>query len=145
MSRRSIQRAALPRAPRGLPRPERHAVGRRPTASAARQAMRCALKRAVKRATMRDCGRRCVYCAAPLDLSVATIDHVFPLAHGGANAHGNLVTACAPCNRLTGDLLPHEFFARYPWAGANFVRYARAVHRSLKRGARRAVSLACAA
>jgi hypothetical protein len=23
-------------------------------------------------------------------------------------------------------MLPHEFFGRYPWAGANFVRYARA-------------------
>jgi hypothetical protein len=41
-------------------------------------------------------------------------------------------------------MLPAEFFARYPWAGANFMRYARAVHRTLKRGARRAVSLAYA-
>ena len=40
---------------------------------------------------------------------------------------------------------PHEFFYRYPWAGQNFVRYARAVHRALKRGAKRAVSLAYAA
>ena len=145
MSRRSMQRAALPRAPRGLPRPERHLAPRRAAPSSVRQGMRCAIKRALKHATMRDCGRRCVYCATPLDLALATLDHVFPLAHGGANAHGNLVTACGPCNRLKGDLLPNEFFARYPWAGANFVRYARAVHRSLKRNARRAVSLACAA
>ena len=41
-------------------------------------------------------------------------------------------------------MLPNEFFARHPWAGANFMRYARAVHRNFKRGARRAVSLACA-
>lgn len=41
--------------------------------------------------------------------------------------------------------MPNEFFARNPWAGANFVRYARTVHRGLKRGARRAVSLAMAA
>ena len=33
---------------------------------------------------------------------------------------------------------------RFPWAGANFIRYARTVHRALKRGARRAVSLAFA-
>ena len=58
---------------------------------------------------------------------------------------GNIVAACAPCNRMKGDMLPHEFFARYPIAGANFVRYARAVHRALKRNARRAVSLALAA
>jgi len=94
---------------------------------------------------MRDCGRRCVYCAHRLDPMEATLDHVHPVARGGAHVPGNLVAACAPCNRLKGDMLPHEFFARYPIAGANFVRYARAVHRALKRGARRAVSLALAA
>jgi len=36
------------------------------------------------------------------------------------------------------------FFARHPWAGENFLRHARTVHRALKRGARRAVSLAFA-
>jgi len=86
-----------------------------------------------------------VYCAEHLALEEATLDHVYPLARGGAHAVGNLVTACGRCNRLKGDMLPHEFFARCPWAGANFVRYARAVHRALKRGARRAVSLAYAA
>lgn len=102
-------------------------------------------KRALKHATMRDCGRRCVYCAALLAIDVATLDHVFPTARGGTSAPGNLVTACARCNRLKGDMLPAEFFARHPWAGLNFMRYARAVHRALKRGARRAVSLALAA
>ena len=94
---------------------------------------------------MRDCGRRCVYCGSPLELDTATLDHVFPLCKGGAHAPGNLVSACGGCNRLKGDLLPTEFFTRYPWAGVNFIRYARAVHRVLKRHARRAVSLACAA
>lgn len=102
-------------------------------------------KRAVKRAMMRDCSRRCVYCGECLDLAVATIDHVYPLAHGGANAPGNLVVACAPCNRLKGDMLPHEFFFSFPQAGLNFLSYARVVHRALKRSARRAVSLALAA
>jgi 5-methylcytosine-specific restriction endonuclease McrA len=94
---------------------------------------------------MRDCSRRCVYCAQPLALETATLDHVQPVCHGGTHAPGNLVTACARCNRLKGNLLPVEFFARFPWAGLNFMRYARAVHRALKRGARRAVSLALAA
>jgi len=94
---------------------------------------------------MRDCGRRCVYCAHRLPSELATLDHVVPVARGGLHVPGNLVTACARCNRLKGDMLPHEFFLRYPSAGANFVRYARAVHRALKRGARRAVSLALAA
>ena len=102
-------------------------------------------KRAIKRATMRDCSRRCVYCAQGLELETATLDHVYPLSHGGTHMPGNLVAACRGCNALKGDLLPIEFFARHPWAGANFMRYARAVHRALKRGARRAVSLALAA
>jgi hypothetical protein len=51
------------------------------------------------------------------------------------------VAACQPCNQRKGSLLPTEFFERYPLAGQNFVRFARAVHRQLKRGARRAVSL----
>lgn len=93
---------------------------------------------------MRDCGRRCVYCAATLEFDFATLDHVYPLSHGGAHVSGNVVLACGRCNRLKGDLLPSEFFIRYPWAGQNFLAHARAVHRALKRVARRAVSLACA-
>jgi 5-methylcytosine-specific restriction endonuclease McrA len=104
-----------------------------------------AMKRAMRKVALRDCGQRCVYCATRLDQRTATLDHVVPLARGGAHDPGNLVVACGPCNRLKGDLLPFEFFARHPWAGANFVRYARSVHRALKRGARRAVSLAFAA
>ena len=37
-----------------------------------------------------------------------------------------------------------DLFLRHPWAGSNFILYARAVHRALKRQARRAVSLAYA-
>jgi 5-methylcytosine-specific restriction endonuclease McrA len=98
-------------------------------------------KRHVKRATFRDCGRRCVYCGTSLGLEHATLDHVHPLSRGGDHAPGNLVAACQTCNQLKGSMLPAEFFARYPWAGANFMRFARAVHRTFKRGARRAVSL----
>lgn len=101
-------------------------------------------KRSIKRAAIRDCGRRCVYCAAPLDFEHATLDHVFPVAKGGTHTPGNLVVACHRCNRMKADLLPTEFFMRHPWAGLNFILYARAVHRALKRQARRAVSLACA-
>lgn len=93
---------------------------------------------------MRDCSRRCVYCARALELEIATLDHVYPVAKGGPHVPGNIVAACGGCNRLKGDLLPQEFFMRYPWAGTNFIHYARAVHRALKRVARRAVSLAYA-
>ena len=54
------------------------------------------------------------------------------------------MAACIDCNQLKGSMLPVEFFTRYPWAGKNFMRYARAAHRQLKRGASRAVSLAFA-
>jgi 5-methylcytosine-specific restriction endonuclease McrA len=131
MSHRSVYRVALPRAPRGLARHHRRVLAQQH-------------KRHVKRATFRDCGRRCVYCGTSLGLEDATLDHVFPLSKGGNHAAGNLVAACSGCNQLKGAMLPTEFFARYPWAGTNFMRYARAVHRTLKRGARRAVSLAYA-
>ena len=101
-------------------------------------------KRAFKLAAMRDCGRRCVYCGSPLEYARATLDHVHPLAKGGTHSPGNVVSACPPCNRLKADMLPAEFFLRHPWAGSNFILYARAVHRALKRQARRAVSLAFA-
>ena len=157
MARHANLRLARGGSPRGARPSKRTAVrARGSTVSAKRSGPRhlvtlrsggvvhTALKRAMRRAALRDCGQRCVYCATHLDQRTATLDHVVPLARGGAHDPGNLVVACGPCNRLKGDLFPFEFFARHPWAGANFVRYARAVHRALKRGARRAVSLAFA-
>ena len=127
-------RHALPRAERSLDLRDRR-----------RRGFGLGAKRALKHATLRDCGRRCVYCAVPLAPDSATLDHVYPRARGGPDVAGNVVAACLRCNRLKADLLPSEFFLLHPWAGLNFVRYARAVHRALKRGARRAVSLAYAA
>ena len=132
MSRRNHRRVSLPRSPRGLVRRARRLVTPQ-------------RKVALKRAALRDCHRRCVYCAAGLQLEEATLDHVHPVSRGGADDAGNLVVACGPCNRMKGDMLPAEFFLRFPAAGLNFMRYARTAHRALKRGARRAVSLACAA
>lgn len=138
-SKRSAVRARGLRVTKGSKRLESNA--RRHSANAMAHA---AMKRAMRNVALRDCGQRCVYCATHLDQRTATLDHVVPLARGGAHDAGNLVAACAPCNRLKGELQPFEFFARHAWAGANFVRYARSVHRALKRGARRAVSLAFA-
>ncbi|HXY29817.1 MAG TPA: HNH endonuclease [Gemmatimonadaceae bacterium] len=101
-------------------------------------------KRSLKRGALRECGRRCVYCARALSWFTLTLDHILPRAHGGQNDFGNVVAACASCNSIKGDLLPHEFFFRCPWAGLNFLRYARCAHRVHKRSARRAVSLAYA-
>lgn len=141
-----LSRSASHEAGRGGRPSRRGAVRLRGGVRAASKAVvHVAMKRALRKGALRDCSQRCVYCATRLDQRTATLDHVVPLARGGANDPGNLVVACAPCNRLKSDLVPFEFFARHPWAGANFVRYARNVTRALKRGARRAVSLAFAA
>ena len=154
MARRSTLRLAKGDAARGVRPSRRSAVrarggtdkpARKGAVARAGVGAHVAMKRVMRKVALRDCGQRCVYCATRLDQQTATPDHVVPLARGGAHDAGNLVVACGPCNRLKGDLLPFEFFARHPWAGANFVRYARSVHRALKRGARRAVSLAFAA
>ena len=144
------ERASHSSSTRGERPSRKHAVhARRGSTSRKRSAapvrpLLMAMKRAMRKVALRDCGQRCVYCASPLDAHTATLDHVLPLARGGAHDAENVVVACGPCNRLKGDLLPQEFFARYPWAGQHFIQYARSVHRALKRVARRAVSLACA-
>lgn len=131
--------------------PWNHHHLRRPTGRAPRDCrierrdrLPIAVKRALKIAAYRDCDQRCVYCGWIMPFADATLDHVHPIARGGRTQPGNVVVACGPCNRLKGDQHPHEFFARWPNAGENFMRYARAVHRALKRSARRAVSLAWA-
>ena len=80
--------------------------GQRVTSSARSSAPRCAIAAA----------DACI-AAHHLDPIEATLDHVYPVARGGAHAPGNIVVACAPCNRMKGDMLPHEFFARYPQRG----------------------------
>jgi hypothetical protein len=41
---------------------------------------------------------RCVYCGATPDVTELHVDHIHPVARGGSNAIGNLVTACRDCN-----------------------------------------------
>lgn len=43
-------------------------------------------------------GFACRYCGATASDTTLTIDHVVPIALGGTDEPGNLVTACAPCN-----------------------------------------------
>lgn len=102
------------------------------------------MKSAMKRAALRVCSRRCVYCGQSVESCSATLDHVLPVARGGRHEPGNIVCACKGCNQLKGDMLPLQFFFEHPWAGLNFIRYARAAHRALKRSAQRAVSLSLA-
>lgn len=50
-------------------------------------------------------GFRCVYCGATADSSRLEVDHVVPVAHGGAHELSNLVTACFECNAGKSDRL----------------------------------------
>lgn len=47
-------------------------------------------------------GQRCVECGATEDLQ---IDHILPIALGGATSEGNLQALCADCNRAKSDSL----------------------------------------
>jgi HNH endonuclease len=47
-------------------------------------------------------GQRCVECGAIEDLQ---IDHILPVALGGATSEGNLQVLCADCNRAKSDSL----------------------------------------
>ena len=42
---------------------------------------------------------RCRYCQKQLTRLTATLDHVKPIAEGGDNSLGNLMTSCLDCNR----------------------------------------------
>jgi len=57
-------------------------------------------KRAFKLAAMRDCSRRCVYCGSLLEFDLATLDHVHPLAHGGAHVERTVAAARAALEAL---------------------------------------------
>jgi DNA-binding MarR family transcriptional regulator len=55
----------------------------------------------------------CRYCQKQLTRFTATLDHVHPVAEGGDNSFGNLVTACLECNsrknvRPVGDFLAEK-------------------------------------
>jgi 5-methylcytosine-specific restriction endonuclease McrA len=49
---------------------------------------------------------RCFYCDKAIHIEDATIDHLVPVAKGGADHWQNHVVACAPCNgeKSHGDL-----------------------------------------
>ena len=50
----------------------------------------------------------CQYCLGQLPAAQLTFDHVLPKSRGGATDWTNIVTSCAPCNRLKGDRTPQE-------------------------------------
>lgn len=53
--------------------------------------------------------KRCYYCNAPLDIHNRTIDHLYPLARGGANRQHNRVWCCRRCNAEKMDMTEEEY------------------------------------
>lgn len=52
-------------------------------------------------------GGRCAYCHEPLPAGFH-VDHIIPLARGGAHSWENLVLACPTCNLRKGSRYPEE-------------------------------------
>lgn len=50
----------------------------------------------------------CLYCGERFIARQLTRDHVRPVSRGGANAWGNVVAACKPCNNRKADRTPDE-------------------------------------
>lgn len=60
---------------------------------------RMPIKNSVRFDVLRRDNFTCRYCGAQAGPGVVLhIDHVFPVAHGGTNEFGNLVTCCQQCN-----------------------------------------------
>lgn len=50
----------------------------------------------------------CHYCGCQVGAAALTMDHVVPVARGGASAKGNVVPACGACNKRKALLTPAE-------------------------------------
>ena len=51
---------------------------------------------------------KCYLCGRTIPKKSRQVDHVHPLARGGAHSSSNLAVACARCNHQKGAKLPHE-------------------------------------
>lgn len=54
----------------------------------------------------------CQLCGKKLTYKQVTLDHITPLAMGGADSVENLQLSCSQCNRLKGSILPDTFVSR---------------------------------
>lgn len=78
-------------------------------------------------------GFTCVYCGERFATEELSLDHVEPRMRGGDSSDGNLVTACAPCNRAKGGRAAWAYLARERQLRENFLRLATAVWPRLRR------------
>ena len=51
----------------------------------------------------------CFYCLRRLTARVRCLDHVVPLVRAGSNSYRNLVSSCAECNALKGEIAAEDF------------------------------------
>jgi 5-methylcytosine-specific restriction endonuclease McrA len=58
--------------------------------------------------------KSCTYCGRRLNASIASVDHIVPIARGGAHAAFNLVPACRSCNSRKGDRPIVEWITMLP-------------------------------
>jgi len=52
---------------------------------------------------------RCAYCGARIGKRGGSLDHLTPVSRGGADAVGNLVLSCKPCNDRKGPRTATEY------------------------------------
>jgi 5-methylcytosine-specific restriction endonuclease McrA len=69
---------------------------------------RAYIKRQRERIFVRD-GWLCVYCGQKRPKRRLVIDHKMPVALGGTDDDGNLVTSCRKCNRAKGTMTYDEY------------------------------------
>lgn len=50
----------------------------------------------------------CHYCGKQVGAKALTLDHVVPVSRGGTSTRGNVVPACAACNKTKKYLTPAE-------------------------------------
>ena len=55
-------------------------------------------------------GDGCLYCAKPLTVEEATIEHIVSATHGGPNHLANFALACQPCNNEAAHMSAREKF-----------------------------------
>lgn len=80
------------------------AIARRAMKSGARGS----LSRGIRKRLFAEKGRECVYCGTELGRS-AHLDHIIPLAKGGAHTDDNVQLLCPDCNLSKGAKMPEEF------------------------------------
>lgn len=55
---------------------------------------------------------KCALCGRKIIYSDMTLDHIMPLAEGGADNMENLQCTCKACNLFKGSILPDDFMER---------------------------------